>query len=92
MFEGIRTFEILYYVWLLGMAAAHLSLTVIVYREAQNLRRSALGISPLLWGGVAFSLPVIGMFVFWLMNYSTLCVEIQRSNIRDESIRNYEKH
>lgn len=92
MFEGMMTFEILYLVWILGMAATHLSLTVIVYREAQNLRRSALGITPVLWGGVAFSLPVVGMFIFWLMNYSTLCVENQRYIIKDESIKNFEKH
>lgn len=52
--------------------ATHISISFLVYRDAKTLERSALGISPFLWFGIAFSLPILGMFIYWLMNYSTL--------------------
>lgn len=59
-------------IWALLLIATHLALTVIVYRDARNLSQTALGISPFLWLGVTFSLPIIGMFIYWIMNYSSL--------------------
>ena len=59
-------------IWVLLLIATHLALTVIVYRDALGLSYSALGISPFLWLGITFSLPIIGMFIYWLMNYSSL--------------------
>jgi hypothetical protein len=59
-------------IWVLLLAATHLALTVIVYRDAKRLSYSTLGISPFLWLGITFSLPIIGMFIYWAMNYSSL--------------------
>lgn len=58
--------------WVVLLIPTHLALTVIVYRDAKSLSNSALGISPFLWLGITFSLPIIGMFIYWLMNYSSL--------------------
>jgi len=58
--------------WVLILIATHLALTVIVYRDARSLSQSALAISPFLWLGITFSLPIIGMFIYWIMNYSSL--------------------
>ena len=63
-------------IWLLLLIATHLALTAIVYRDAKALSNSALGISPFLWLGISFSLPIIGMFIYWLMNYSSLSKEL----------------
>lgn len=63
---------ILYFVWVILLMITHLNLTVIVYRDAQSRHESPLGIPPFLWLGVAFSMPVIGMFIYWIMNYSSL--------------------
>ncbi|UWG96634.1 hypothetical protein LPY66_17380 [Dehalobacter sp. DCM] len=59
-------------IWALILIITHIALTVIVYRDAKSLSQTALEISPLLWLGIAFSLPIIGMVVYWLMNYSSL--------------------
>ena len=66
------SFEVLFMLWLLILTAAHFAVSIIVYKDARTLKRSALGLTPVMWGAVAFSLPVIGMFIYWLMNYSTL--------------------
>lgn len=63
---------ILQTLWLLFLVATHISLTIIVYRDAKSLHYPALGISPFLWLGIAFSLPIVGMFIYWVMNYSSL--------------------
>lgn len=63
---------ILQVVWMLFLVATHISLTIIVYRDARSLPYPALGISPFLWLGIAFSLPIVGMFICWVMNYSSL--------------------
>ena len=63
---------ILYIVWLLIFIAAHFALSVVVYRDAKKLPELALGINPFLWLGIALTIPVIGMFIYWVMNYSTL--------------------
>lgn len=60
------------FIWGLFLISTHLALTVIVYRDARSLSRPALGISPFLWLGITFSLPIIGMFIYWIMNYSSL--------------------
>lgn len=60
------------FAWLLLLVATHISLTIIVYRDAKSLSRPALGISPFLWLGITFSLPILGMFIYWTMNYSSL--------------------
>ena len=59
-------------IWALLLIATHLALTVIVYRDAKRLSQVALGISPFLWLGITFSLPIIGMFIYWIMNHSSL--------------------
>lgn len=59
-------------IWGLFLISTHLALTVIVSRDARSLSRPALGISPFLWLGITFSLPIIGMFIYWIMNYSSL--------------------
>ena len=58
--------------WIFLFVATHLAVTTIVFRDARSLTCSALGISPFLWLGITFSLPIIGMFIYWLMNYSSL--------------------
>lgn len=63
---------ILQTIWILLLVATHISLTIIVYRDAKSLPYPALGISPFLWLGITFSLPIIGMFIYWVMNYSSL--------------------
>jgi hypothetical protein len=59
-------------IWVLFLIATHLALTVIVYKDARGLSHPALGIAPLLWLGITFSLPIIGMLIYWIMNYSSL--------------------
>jgi len=59
-------------IWMALLISTHLAISVIVYRDAKNLDYSALGISPFLWFGITFSLPIIGMFIYWIMNYSSL--------------------
>jgi hypothetical protein len=58
--------------WFVIFIPTHLAISVITYRDARNLEWSALGIKPFLWFGIAFSLPILGMFIYWVMNYSTL--------------------
>ncbi|MBU7005288.1 hypothetical protein [Phosphitispora fastidiosa] len=65
-------YVVLFYLWLLILTATHVALSIIVYKDARTLKRSALGLTPVMWGAAAFSLPVIGMFIYWVMNYSTL--------------------
>lgn len=50
----------------------YISTSAIVYKDAQNLGQPALSIQPIIWLGIALSLPIIGMFIYWLMNYSSL--------------------
>lgn len=69
---GFGSYEVLVYLWLLILSATHVAISIIVYKDARTLKRSALGLTPVMWGAAAFSLPVIGMFIYWLMNYSTL--------------------
>lgn len=69
LFSSILLIEI---IWALLLAATHLALTVIVYQDAKRLSQAALGISPFLWLGITFSLPIIGMFIYWIMNHSSL--------------------
>jgi len=59
-------------VWFIIFLPTHLASSVIVYRDARNLEWSALDIRPFLWFGIAFSLPILGMFIYWVMNYSSL--------------------
>ncbi|AHF08411.1 hypothetical protein [Desulfitobacterium metallireducens] len=59
-------------IWALLLIPTHLALTVIVYRDAKRLSQTALGLSPFLWLGITFSLPIIGMLIYWIMNYSSL--------------------
>lgn len=65
-------FTIIYAAWVILLIITHLNLTAIVYRDAQSHNELPLGIPPFLWLGIAFSMPVIGMFIYWLMNYSSL--------------------
>ena len=58
--------------WFVMFIPTHLASSVIVYRDARNLEWSALGIKPFLWFGIAFSLPILGMLIYWVMNHSTL--------------------
>lgn len=58
--------------WFVIFIPTHLASSVIVYRDARNLEWSALDIRPFLWFGIAFSLPFLGMFIYWTMNYSSL--------------------
>lgn len=63
---------VLYVGWILVFLATHISLCFVVYKDAKELERTALYISPLLWSGISFSLPILGMFIYWIMNYSIL--------------------
>ncbi len=72
MILGLGSLEVLFMFWLLILTAAHFALSIIVYKDARTLKRPALGLTPVIWAAVSFSLPVIGMFIYWLMNYSSL--------------------
>jgi len=70
--QWLESFQVLYLFWMIIFAATNLAVSIIVYRDARLNRRPALGMTPVMWWAVAFSVPVIGMFVYWLMNHSTL--------------------
>lgn len=63
---------IFYAGWILILLATHISLCFVVYRDAKDLEKTALYISPLLWTGITCSLPFLGMFIYWIMNHSIL--------------------
>lgn len=67
-----------YWSWVIVAIAAHLTVSVIVYRDAKTLLQSALGISPFLWFSISFILPIGGMFIYWLLNHSSLNKENYR--------------
>ena len=69
---GLGSFTILYMFWLMILIATHISLSIIVYKDAKTLKRPALRINPVLWCSISFSMPILGMFVYWVMNYSTV--------------------
>lgn len=69
---------IVYWFWIIIAIAAHLAISVLVYRDAKTLLHSALGISPFLWFSISIILPIGGMFVYWLMNHSSLNKENYR--------------
>ncbi|WP_418789957.1 hypothetical protein [Phosphitispora sp. TUW77] len=71
-FAGFGSFEVLLMFWVLILTATHFVVSIIVYKDARTLKRPALGLTPLIWAAVSFSLPVMGMFIYWVMNYSTL--------------------
>ncbi len=63
---------VIYWTWLLVAFAAHFALSLIVFQDAKTLSQPALGISPFLWFSISLILPVGGMFIYWLMNHSSL--------------------
>jgi hypothetical protein len=65
-------FGVLLWIWVIVSSAAHLVITIIVYRDAKKLYEPALSISPFLWAAITFAMPIGGMFIYWLMNYSNL--------------------
>lgn len=70
---GLEAFSLgIFWAWLILAFAAHLAVSVIVLQDAKTLARSALGISPFLWFSISLILPVGGMFIYWLMNHSSL--------------------
>ena len=68
-------------IWILLLIATHFALTAIVYRDAKSLLHAALGIPPFLWLGITFSLPIIGMFIYWVMNYSSLSNDLSDGSV-----------
>lgn len=50
----------------------NLYLSAAVYVDAKRLNRPALQIPPPIWGLLAFTFPLIGFFIYWLMNHSSL--------------------
>ncbi|WP_082788857.1 hypothetical protein [Desulfolucanica intricata] len=63
---------VLLWIWVIVISATHLVITTIVYRDAKTLYEPALNISPFLWAAITFVIPIGGMFIYWLMNYSNL--------------------
>lgn len=61
-----------YWTWVIIAITAHLAISVIVFRDAKTLSHSALDISPFLWCAISFIFPIGGMFIYWLMNHSSL--------------------
>lgn len=60
----------IYYLWFFTFIATHISLSIVVYRDADKNNNALFGISPALWFGLSFSLPILGFFIYWIMNYS----------------------
>ncbi|HHT46772.1 MAG TPA: hypothetical protein GX004_05710 [Firmicutes bacterium] len=58
--------------WGIVVVSVHFALTVIVYRDAIKIQRSSLYLSPVLWASISFSLPILGMFIYWIINHSLL--------------------
>lgn len=69
---GVTIPIIFYYLWFFIFIATHISLSIVVFRDAFKNYNTAFRISPTLWFGVTFSLPILGFFIYWIMNYSTL--------------------
>lgn len=65
---------ILLWFWVLLALCVHFVIAVIVYRDAKKIRSSSFYISPALWASISFTLPILGMFIYWIMNYSILKV------------------
>ena len=65
-------YVLIYALWILLALATHVSLCVVVYKDAVGLPKPELGISSILWLGISFTLPILGMLIYWLMNYSNL--------------------
>lgn len=78
MFGFMSVMIVVYWVWVILALAAHLAVSVIVYQDAKTLIRSALSISPFLWFSISLILPIGGMFIYWLMNHSSLNKENYR--------------
>lgn len=74
---GLLVFGI-YWFWVIVIIATNLVLAVVVYRDAITLPEPALGIAPFLWSAMSLTLPIGGMFIYWLMNHSSL----KKSNFR----------
>ncbi len=65
----------LLWLWVAFAICSHLIITVIVYQDAKRLNITSLNISPVLWASISFVLPIIGMFIYWIMNHSSLNVK-----------------
>ena len=70
--------SVIYWSWIILVIATHLAISLIVYRDAKTILHSALSISPFLWFSISFILPIGGMFIYWLMNHSSLNKENYR--------------
>ncbi|MCF8011703.1 MAG: hypothetical protein K9L17_07165 [Clostridiales bacterium] len=60
------------WLWVPIALATHLVLSIIVFKDAKSLTSTALNISPVLWLAVSLIIPIIGMFIYWVMNHSQL--------------------
>jgi hypothetical protein len=50
----------------------HLTLALVVYRDACGQERCAMDVPPPLWGFMVAVSPILGMLVYWLMHHSVL--------------------
>jgi hypothetical protein len=63
---------VLFWLWVTLAISSHLVITILVYQDAKKLHRASLNISPILWTSISFVLPILGMFIYWIMNHSYL--------------------
>lgn len=55
----------------------HLTLGLVVYRDAAAQERCALDVPPPLWGFMVLVSPILGLLVYWLMHHSVLIRQTQ---------------
>lgn len=60
------------WIWVGVATTTHLVVTILVYRDSKTIIEPVLGLSPFLWAAISFTVPIGGMFMYWLMNYSNL--------------------
>ncbi len=53
----------------------HVTMGMVVYRNASQMERCALEIPPVIWGFMVLVSPIFGLLVFWLMHHSVLVRE-----------------
>lgn len=50
----------------------NIAIAITVYSDAKELKAPALGLGPWVWSLLSFTVPGLGLLVYWLMNHSTL--------------------
>jgi hypothetical protein len=67
----------------------HLTLALVVYRDANAQESCALDIPPVLWAFMVLVSPIWGLLVYWLMHHSVLIRQRQASGVEASAAREF---